>query len=224
MGGWDSSGLCPSLVWGPFLPNLLLPLPAGRIPGPGFLLHLWFLWSCTAGCPHFVSFRRALVSPVKSLVSPTLFLAPSHPVFILNTPCSYLMVSSVVGFYSSPLFTRLLPERQDTPLTKVGAAGWGWGGSCGGARPCPPQCVPVHCLWCPHMGGQCPTARQDSPVVPWSLESPFPRLGVLLQQHCPHPNLLLLPRSSGTVSPCWCSAQHCPSSPGHWVSLPEGLG
>ncbi|NXR70124.1 LMBRL protein, partial [Rhadina sibilatrix] len=42
----------------------------------------------------------------------------------------YLMVSSVVGFYSSPLFTRLLPERQDTPLTKVGAAGRGWGGSC----------------------------------------------------------------------------------------------
>ncbi|KFQ30720.1 Protein LMBR1L, partial [Mesitornis unicolor] len=31
----------------------------------------------------------------------------------------YLMVSSIVGFYSSPLFTRLLPERQDTPLTKV---------------------------------------------------------------------------------------------------------
>lgn len=30
------------------------------------------------------------------------------------------MVSSVVGFYSSPLFTRLLPVRQDTPLTKVG--------------------------------------------------------------------------------------------------------
>lgn len=29
------------------------------------------------------------------------------------------MLSSVVGFYSSPLFTRLLPERQDTPLTKV---------------------------------------------------------------------------------------------------------
>ncbi|XP_056370954.1 protein LMBR1L isoform X1 [Oenanthe melanoleuca] len=31
----------------------------------------------------------------------------------------YLMVSSVVGFYSSPLFTHLLPERQDTPLTKI---------------------------------------------------------------------------------------------------------
>ncbi|XP_061871571.1 protein LMBR1L isoform X2 [Colius striatus] len=31
----------------------------------------------------------------------------------------YLMVSSVVGFYSSPLFTQLLPERQDTPLTKI---------------------------------------------------------------------------------------------------------
>ncbi|KAM6106290.1 LOW QUALITY PROTEIN: protein LMBR1L [Pterocles gutturalis] len=31
----------------------------------------------------------------------------------------YLMLSSVVGFYSSPLFTRLLPERRDTPLTKI---------------------------------------------------------------------------------------------------------
>ncbi|XP_063997567.1 protein LMBR1L isoform X1 [Pogoniulus pusillus] len=31
----------------------------------------------------------------------------------------YLMVSSVVGFYSSPLFTHLLPEKQDTPLTKI---------------------------------------------------------------------------------------------------------
>ncbi|NXI46150.1 LMBRL protein, partial [Galbula dea] len=31
----------------------------------------------------------------------------------------YLMVSSVVGFYSSPLFTHLLPRRQDTPLTKI---------------------------------------------------------------------------------------------------------
>ncbi|XP_038234404.1 protein LMBR1L isoform X1 [Dermochelys coriacea] len=31
----------------------------------------------------------------------------------------YLMVSSVVGFYSSPLFMRLLPVRQDTPMTKI---------------------------------------------------------------------------------------------------------
>ncbi|KAG6927337.1 limb development membrane protein 1 like [Chelydra serpentina] len=31
----------------------------------------------------------------------------------------YLMVSSVVGFYSSPMFTRLLPVRQDTPMTKI---------------------------------------------------------------------------------------------------------
>jgi hypothetical protein len=32
---------------------------------------------------------------------------------------SYLMVSSVVGFYSSPLFTSLLPRAQDTNLTQV---------------------------------------------------------------------------------------------------------
>lgn len=28
---------------------------------------------------------------------------------------------------------------------------------------------------------------------------------------------LLLPRSSGTASHCWCSAPPCPSSPGRWV-------
>nr|XP_056718969.1 protein LMBR1L [Euleptes europaea] len=31
----------------------------------------------------------------------------------------YLMISSVVGFYSSPLFTKLLPERHDTTMTKI---------------------------------------------------------------------------------------------------------
>ncbi|XP_059575277.1 protein LMBR1L isoform X3 [Alligator mississippiensis] len=31
----------------------------------------------------------------------------------------YLMVSSVVGFYSSSLFMRLLPQKQDTPMTKI---------------------------------------------------------------------------------------------------------
>ncbi|KAF7238223.1 Protein LMBR1L [Varanus komodoensis] len=31
----------------------------------------------------------------------------------------YLMVSSLVGFYSSPLFTKLLPERHDTAMTKI---------------------------------------------------------------------------------------------------------
>lgn len=44
------------------------------------------------------------------------------------------MVSSVVGFYSSPLFTRLLPERRDTPLTKVGARDLGWPLSLPGCR------------------------------------------------------------------------------------------
>lgn len=56
-------------------------------------------------------------------MSPALSPGPPHPVLLLNAPHSYLMLSSVVGFYSSPLFTRLLPERQDTPLTKVGALG-----------------------------------------------------------------------------------------------------
>lgn len=32
---------------------------------------------------------------------------------------SYLMVSSVVGFYSSPLFSSLLPRAEDTNLTQV---------------------------------------------------------------------------------------------------------
>lgn len=31
----------------------------------------------------------------------------------------YLMIASVVGFYSSPLFTGLLPRRQDTTLTQI---------------------------------------------------------------------------------------------------------
>lgn len=154
-------------------PQLVPSLPAGCISGPGFLLHLWFLWSCTAGCPHFVSFRRALVSPAMSPVSPTLFPAPSHPVFLLNTPCSYLMVSSVVGFYSSPLFTRLLPERQDTPLTKVGAAGRGWGAPLGVQDPVP-HSVPL-CT-------ACDVPRwEDSVLLPGRtphLESPFSSLGV----------------------------------------------
>ncbi|NXN53547.1 LMBRL protein, partial [Rynchops niger] len=56
----------------------------------------------------------------------------------------YLMVSSVVGFYSSPLFTRLLPERQDTPLTKVGALGWSWGGTPGPpSGPVPTVCTRI---------------------------------------------------------------------------------
>ncbi|NXG40326.1 LMBRL protein, partial [Dromaius novaehollandiae] len=31
----------------------------------------------------------------------------------------YLVLCSVVGFYSSPLFARLLPRRQDTPLPQI---------------------------------------------------------------------------------------------------------
>ncbi|NXJ16044.1 LMBRL protein, partial [Odontophorus gujanensis] len=58
----------------------------------------------------------------------------------------YLMLSSVVGFYSSPLFTRLLPERQDTPLTKVRAPPPPSVGQCRGAVPwgstsSPPQII-----------------------------------------------------------------------------------
>ncbi|NXI57547.1 LMBRL protein, partial [Chloroceryle aenea] len=45
--------------------------------------------------------------------------------------------SSVVGFYRPPLFTRLLPERQDTPLTKVGALAWGWGPGVSPGPGCP---------------------------------------------------------------------------------------
>lgn len=130
-GTGDSEEPYPTLAWGLFPHNASPPLPAGCVPGPGLLLHLRFLWSCPAGHPHLVSFRRALVSPA---LSPK----PSHPVLLLNTPRSYLMLSSVVGFYSSPLFTRLLPERQDTPVTKVRVLGWDWGGSqppLGGAGP-----------------------------------------------------------------------------------------
>lgn len=44
-----------------------------------------------------------------------------HLYFMLTLNCSasYLMVSSVVGFYSSPLFSSLCPRAQDTNLTQV---------------------------------------------------------------------------------------------------------
>lgn len=38
---------------------------------------------------------------------------------ILKVKLSYLMVSSVVGFYSSPFFTGILPRAKDTNLTQV---------------------------------------------------------------------------------------------------------
>uniref|UniRef100_A0A672Y520 Limb development membrane protein 1 like n=1 Tax=Sphaeramia orbicularis TaxID=375764 RepID=A0A672Y520_9TELE len=38
---------------------------------------------------------------------------------LLDETAIYLMVSSVVGFYSSPLFTGLLPRAQDTNLTQI---------------------------------------------------------------------------------------------------------
>lgn len=38
---------------------------------------------------------------------------------VLKINFSYLMVSSVVGFYSSPLFTSILPRAKDTNLTQV---------------------------------------------------------------------------------------------------------
>lgn len=38
---------------------------------------------------------------------------------ILKVKLSYLMVSSVVGFYSSPFFTSILPRAKDTNLTQV---------------------------------------------------------------------------------------------------------
>uniref|UniRef100_W5MLV2 Limb development membrane protein 1-like n=1 Tax=Lepisosteus oculatus TaxID=7918 RepID=W5MLV2_LEPOC len=47
---------------------------------------------------------------------------PSHGLVCFFRGCMlimYLMVSSVVGFYSSPLFTGLLPRTQDTTLTQI---------------------------------------------------------------------------------------------------------
>lgn len=38
---------------------------------------------------------------------------------LLKLNLSYLMVSSVVGFYSSPVFTGILPRAKDTNLTQV---------------------------------------------------------------------------------------------------------
>uniref|UniRef100_A0A667WLE8 Limb development membrane protein 1-like n=1 Tax=Myripristis murdjan TaxID=586833 RepID=A0A667WLE8_9TELE len=44
---------------------------------------------------------------------------PLAMLLLLALTVYYLMVSSVVGFYSSPLFTSLLPRAQDTNLTQI---------------------------------------------------------------------------------------------------------
>lgn len=130
-GTGDIEGPCPTLARGPLPPNTpLLPRQDASLGQVSFSIFGSFgaalqvvliLYpsgghSCPLRCP-----------PCPPRCPPRCPPGLSHTI-LLDTPRSYLMVSSVVGFYSSPLFTRLLPERRDTPLTKVGAWGWGWGG------------------------------------------------------------------------------------------------
>uniref|UniRef100_A0A8C2XBI6 Limb development membrane protein 1-like n=1 Tax=Cyclopterus lumpus TaxID=8103 RepID=A0A8C2XBI6_CYCLU len=60
--------------------------------------------------------QRNLGYPLAMLV---LLALTVHAYLLIYSHRFYLMVSSVVGFYSSPLFTGLLPRAQDTNLTQI---------------------------------------------------------------------------------------------------------
>ncbi|XP_028850311.1 limb region 1 homolog-like protein isoform X2 [Denticeps clupeoides] len=75
----------------------------------------------------------------------------------------YLMVSSVVGFYSSPLFAGLLPRAQDTNLTRVCATDRCLDSS--GLRP--PACLPDVCVHhSPQIIGNCVSLLVLSSALP----------------------------------------------------------
>ncbi|KAL2293858.1 hypothetical protein Nmel_018923 [Mimus melanotis] len=97
----------------------------------------------------------------------------------------YLMVSSVVGFYSSPLFTRLLPERQDTPLTKVGAMGWGWGAPEGVQDPVPHSVSLCTACGVPVWESSVPLPGRTPSQCSLAFGKLLPQPGGSLQQHCP---------------------------------------
>lgn len=66
------------------------------------------LFTCLKDVAHYIS-GCCLLFSVSILLSSV----------VLKIHLSYLMVSSVVGFYSSPLFTSILPRVKDTNLTQV---------------------------------------------------------------------------------------------------------
>lgn len=87
----------------------------GPSPRDGFFLHVRFTWCCSSSPPYSVSF-------IDQFLHDLCHFCVYFNVFsdvILNMELSYLMVSSVVGFYSSPFFTGILPRAKDTNLTQV---------------------------------------------------------------------------------------------------------
>lgn len=85
----------------------------GSSPGIGFFLHVRFTGCCSSSPPYSVSNRFFAVF--------TFYVCIWMPFMMLSLTLnsSYLMVSSVVGFYSSPFFTGILPRAKDTNLTQV---------------------------------------------------------------------------------------------------------
>ncbi|KAF3860434.1 hypothetical protein F7725_000689 [Dissostichus mawsoni] len=72
--------------------------------------------------PHLGMASFSMFGSLGAAVQVILILYPFIPFtcdVFLKMNVSYLMVSSVVGFYSSPLFTSLMPRAQDTNLTQI---------------------------------------------------------------------------------------------------------
>uniref|UniRef100_A0A8C9TWP8 Limb development membrane protein 1 like n=1 Tax=Scleropages formosus TaxID=113540 RepID=A0A8C9TWP8_SCLFO len=94
----------------------------------GYPLVMLLLLALTVVCMLTVSFHvlellfdetampRGMENPLLGAASFSMFGSFGATVQVYSM---YLMVSSVVGFYSSPLFTSLLPRAQDTNLTEI---------------------------------------------------------------------------------------------------------
>uniref|UniRef100_A0A671X221 Limb development membrane protein 1-like n=1 Tax=Sparus aurata TaxID=8175 RepID=A0A671X221_SPAAU len=76
-------------------------------------------WQRNLGYPLAMLMLLALTVLAVLLIHSHRLILVFSPVLSLKLNFSYLMVSSVVGFYSSPLFTSLMPRAQDTNLTQI---------------------------------------------------------------------------------------------------------
>uniref|UniRef100_A0A8B9H183 Limb development membrane protein 1 like n=1 Tax=Astyanax mexicanus TaxID=7994 RepID=A0A8B9H183_ASTMX len=74
-------------------------------------------WQRNLGYPLVMLLLLALTDPHLGLASFSVFGSLGAAVQVVLI--LYLMVSSVVGFYSSPLFSSMLPRTQDTTLTQI---------------------------------------------------------------------------------------------------------
>uniref|UniRef100_A0A8C7PID0 Uncharacterized protein n=1 Tax=Oncorhynchus mykiss TaxID=8022 RepID=A0A8C7PID0_ONCMY len=74
-------------------------------------------FSLCAVCTYYISFSLLLKDPLLGAASFSMFGSLGAAVQVILI--LYLMISSVVGFYSSPLFTGLRPRAQDTTLTQI---------------------------------------------------------------------------------------------------------